>query len=246
MKTSLPSCSRRGRGFTLIEVLIATAVFAVVLVSMHGVFYGALRLRNKTTAEVEKVMPLQHALAIIKRDLEGLVVPGGTLAGALQTSPTNTIAPRGRVMSGPPLCTATGPLYETLPWAELQKVTYYLAEPTNRTSGLGLDLHRAVTRNLLPVLVEGEPEDQWLLGGVERIEFWFHDGSDWRTTWDSTTETTPLPRGIRMDLELTPQPDQQYDQPVISVVVPLLVQASTNETSQASQSTGEAGGSGGS
>jgi len=246
MRTRLPTSKSREGAFTLIEVLIATAVFAVVLVSMHGVFYGALRLRNKTTAEVEKVMPLQHALAIIKHDLEGLAAPGGTLTGALQTSPTNAVAPRGRVMSGPPLCTATGQLYDTLPWAELQRVTYYLAEPTNRTSGFGLDLHRAVTRNLLPVLVEDEPEDQWLMGGVERIEFWFHDGSAWRTTWDSTAETTPLPRGVRMDLELTPQPDQQYDQPVISVVVPLLVQASTNTTSQASQSASGTGGSGGS
>ena len=246
MRIRLPTSNSRGGAFTLIEVLIATAVFAVVLVSMHGVFYGALRLRNKTTAEVEKVMPLQHALAIIKRDLEGLAAPGGTLTGALRTSPTNSVAPRGRIMSGPPLCTATGQLYDTLPWAELQKVTYYLAEPTNRTSGFGLDLHRAVTRNLLPLLIEDEPEDQWLMGGVERIEFWFHDGSAWRTTWDWTSETTPLPRGVRMDLELTPQPDQQYDQPVISVVVPLLVQASTNTSSQANQSASGTGGSGGS
>jgi len=231
-------------GFTLIEVLIASVVFALVLASMHGVFYGALRLRNKTTAEVEKNVPLQQALALLERDLEGVIVPGGTLAGALQTSPTNAIAPRGRVMSGPALCTATAALYDTLPWAEVHKVTYYLAEPTNRTAGF--DLYRAVTRNLLPVLQEDEPEDQWLMGGVERLEFWFHDGSQWRTTWDSTAETTPLPRGIKVELELTPEPDQQYDPPVISVVVPLLVQASTNETSQASSSTGGTGGSGGS
>ncbi len=110
----------------------------------------------------------------------------------------------------------------------------------------GHAVERLSDPELLLHLIEDEPEDQWLMGGVERIEFWFHDGSAWRTTWDSTSETTPLPRGVRMDLELTPQPDQQYDQPVISVVVPLLVQASTNTSSQANQSASGTGGSGGS
>jgi len=225
--------------FTLIEVLLAVAVFAFVLAAMHGVFYGALRLRNKTTAEVEKTVPLQQALAIIKRDLAGLVLPGGTLAGALQSTPTNSVNLRGRV-SGPEFCTATGVLYDTLPWGEVQKVTYYLAPPTNRVAGL--DLYRSVTRNLLPTTQVEDPEDQWLMGGVERIEFWFHDGYQWRTEWDSTEETTPLPRGMKAEIELTPEEDQPYEPLVLAVVVPLLLQASSSATNQTTDATADAGG----
>jgi hypothetical protein len=99
-----------------------------------------------------------------------------------------------------------------------------------------------VTRNLLPVAQVEEPEDQWLMGGVERIEFWFHDGDQWRATWDSTQATTPLPRGIKVELELTPAEDQQYEPPVIAVVVPLALQVSSSPTNQTTEATGSAGG----
>ena len=83
----------RSRGFTLLEVLIASVAFAIVLAAINAVFYGALRLRNKTVDALEQALPMQQALAVIQRDLANLVVPGGTLAGALQTtSITNAVA----------------------------------------------------------------------------------------------------------------------------------------------------------
>ena len=80
------SKSRRARAFTLMEILIATVAFAIVLAAINGVFYGALRLRNKSAAALDAAVPLQHTLAIIQRDLAGIVPPGGPLSGALQTS----------------------------------------------------------------------------------------------------------------------------------------------------------------
>src|SRR5436309_5204412 len=70
----------RPNAFTLIEVLIAAAAFAIVLAAINAVFYSALRLRNKTAAALDEALPLQQAVAIIKRDLANIVVPGGTLS----------------------------------------------------------------------------------------------------------------------------------------------------------------------
>lgn len=226
----------RARAFTLIEMLLAVAVCAVVLAAMHGVFYGAMRLQKKTTTGVEQAIPLQQTLAIMKRDLANLVAPGGPLSGALQTTPTNaTPLPGGA--TGPQFYTATGRLTDSLPWAEVQKVTYYLAQPTNRLGGM--DLYRGVTRNLLPVMQE-EPEPQFLLGGVQRLTFWFYDGTQWVATWDSTLEATPLPRAIKVEIELLPEPDQKYEPTPVALVVPLLVQARTNATATTGGSTGGA------
>src|SRR5437773_2006618 len=73
------------RAFTLLELLIAVAIFAMVLLAINGVFYGAMRLRTKTSRMVEASLPIQQTVAILKRDLQGIVVPGGMLSGSLKS-----------------------------------------------------------------------------------------------------------------------------------------------------------------
>ena len=233
------------RAFTLIEVLLAVTIFAIVLAAIHTVFYGAIRLRNKTTAALQQTLPLQQTLTILRRDLANLVMPGGTLFGELQTSPaglsseTNafeSLMPFQDAIAGqssPAFYTASGMLEEARPWGAVSRVSYYLAPPTNNTPGK--DLIRSVTRNLLPVLQE-EPEQQWLMGGLESIVFYFYDGREWREYWDSSVETNKLPQGIRVELQLAADENERYARPPVELVIPVLLQAGTN---QASQSTGE-------
>src|SRR5882672_5088465 len=136
----------RQRGFTLLEILIATVVFAIVLAAMNGVFYGALRLRNKTTESVDASLPPQRALELIKRDLSNLVLPGGTISGVFNTTSVSNMM---MGQSSPNFYTASGLIDDTSPWAEVQRVTYALVDSTNRSAS-GRDLIRATTRNLLP------------------------------------------------------------------------------------------------
>src|SRR5262249_2772523 len=140
------SISRRAGAFTLLEVLIATAVFAIVLAAMNTVFFSALRLRNRATDSVDAALPEQQALAVIKRDLSNLVLPGGTISGVFETtSITNSMVGQ----SSPDFYTASALIDDTSPWAEIQRVSYALVNSTNRDA-VGLDLIRASTRNLLP------------------------------------------------------------------------------------------------
>src|SRR5438270_5454702 len=64
--------------FTLMEIMLALAVSAIALAGIGGVFYSALRLRERSAAMVDEAVPLQQALIFIKRDLQGAVPPGGT------------------------------------------------------------------------------------------------------------------------------------------------------------------------
>ena len=69
---------RAVRGFTLIEVLLALFILAMVLGVVHAIFHGALQLRNQADQAFEESIPLQHAVSLIKRDFENLAIPGGT------------------------------------------------------------------------------------------------------------------------------------------------------------------------
>ena len=222
----------RSRGFTLIEILIAVTVFAIVLGAMSTVLFGAFRMRNAMTRTLDETRPLQQAVSSIRRDLAGIVPPGGALSGALQT-PANggTILP-GQI--SPCFYTTTATLDEEAPWGEVQKVFYALTDSTNRSGGK--DLIRAVNQNLLPVMIEEQPTQQVLMSGVQNVLFFFYDGTQWRDSWDSATadpstgQTNMLPLAIKVQIQLAAGENGRRAAPSpVEMVVALMAQSSTNK-----------------
>ena len=225
MMPGLP-VQRRPRGFTLIEILLAVAVFAIVLTAINTVFFGALRLRNKTNEAFETALPLQQAVAIITRDLEGIVMPGGTLFGPMQSTPTNTAGMVDSICTrvSADLFTNTGLVDDSSPWSEIQKVAYFLAAPTNNTAGK--DLIRSVTHNLLPVNTD-DPVQQWLLSGVDKMAMQYYDGMAWIDTWDTTTATN-LPTAIKVQIYFLADNSSRTAPTPVEFIVPVVVQPLTN------------------
>jgi len=222
----VPRKCQRLPGFTLIEVLLAVAIFAVVLAAINTVFYGALRLRNRTTQVLEKSLPVQHVVSIMKRDLEGLVPPSGILSGSLKSG----VATSGMdQQGGTEIYTSTGMIDETSPRSSVQKVSYTLRAPATASARGGKDLIRLVTRNLLPTTQE-EVEEQWLMENVEQLQFSFYDGSQWRSSWDSTAEQTVLPKAIKVQIDLAEADLTQRVKTPVELVVPVTVYANTNQT----------------
>ncbi|MCC6231628.1 MAG: prepilin-type N-terminal cleavage/methylation domain-containing protein [Verrucomicrobiales bacterium] len=250
--SSMSNPAPRAAGFTLLEVLLAITVGAVVLVAINGVFFSALRLRERTTRLIESALPVQRALNLVTRDLASLVPPGTTMSGAFATVPTNSLLP-GQVT--PDLFTASATLDDLTPWPEVQKVAYLVLPSTNRAHGK--QLVRAVTRNLLATVTES-PAYEPVLDGVESLTLLYHDGTQWQTTWDSATAATPLPAAIKVELQLEagsglsdaealaqPNASRGPLPPVITTVVPILLDGSTNTTDTASTSASSTGGSSG-
>lgn len=226
MKTR-PSPFRSNRGFTLLELLLGTAVGAVVLIVIQTTFFGALRLHNTTHQRIDSDLVVQRALGIVRRDLAGLMLPtGSTFVGHLQTTTFSSSAnePAGERVT-PDLFTSSGRIVGWTPFSEVQQVAYYLTPGPDSSSAKSLV--RAVTRNLLPVQ-EAELEEQILLPGVEAVSVLFHDGTGWIEQWDSEATST-LPTAIKFSLTLA-APNTQVALDPIELVVPILV---TTPTSQA-------------
>ncbi len=257
--------SRPASGFTLLEILIATAAFAIVLTAINSVFYSALRLRNQSTEAIEDALAVQQALTFLRKDIANLVPPGGTFTGQLQTTPSASSSLSGNSSSGssgvnaaansssmallaaasqpgqssPEFHTTSGAIDETSPWSELQKVYYYLTPSTNTdTRGGSRDLIRSVTRNLLPSL-QDQPVSLPLLTKVDRIFFQYYDGLQWKDSWDSATETgTRLPYAIRVQITRTQEERGRPAPAPIEIVVPVPAYGGTNTTDSASTGTG--------
>lgn len=220
-------------GFTLIELLLSISIFAIVLIAANGVLFGAIRLRNKTTENLARGLALERATGILRKDIASIVAPNGTLSGSLQSDNSGLENGKGRPVS-PELYINTGLINDRSNWGDALKVAYYLRTPTNKFAPQGLDLVRAVTRNLLPPTQE-ESEDQWIMGGVTRLDFSYYNGTQWQPTWNSTNEPTVLPTAIKVDIVLAPDSTvtgggAARQNPSVQLVVPILATADTNQT----------------
>lgn len=221
------------QAFTLIEILLAVAIFAIVLVAINTVFFSALHLRTTTARALDESAPLQQALTLLRRDLLGAVPPGGTLARDFKSGAIGSglgVANSTAASAGLEIHTSTGVLNDDVPWGDTQKVTYQLREPQDRTRATGKDLIRSVTRNLLPT-AEEEPVEQWLMGDVETLEFACYNGTDWRETWDTSLGDSGLPQAIRVRIQLAANrtADIRNRQP-LEMLVLLVTRARTNQT----------------
>ena len=220
MKRRALHARRAAGGFTLLELLIATAVGAIVLIVIQTAFFGALRLHNTTHAHIEADLAVQRALSIVRRDFSGLMLPGGPLSGQLQTTTfSSTMGDSFGERVSPDIFTNSGKIDGWSPFSEVQMVAYYLAPASE--GGEGKNLIRATKRNLLPVQdAAGDP--RVLLHGVLEAAVEFFDGTTWTDVWDSETSQS-LPTALKLRLVLAPPDRTQAASAPIELIVPILV-----------------------
>ena len=215
--------------FTLIEMILAVGVAALVLAVIGSVFFAALHLREVTQAAVDGATPVDLALAVMRRDLQCVMTPtNGTskiLSGDFRVG--SLTSPGVSQPVAIEMFTATGALRDNAPWGDIQKVTYELKDPADRNAP-GKDLYRSVTRNIMAATTP-DVQDQWMLGGVQNIEFSCFDGSQWSDSWDTTGVTavnTNLPVAVRVRIQLAGN-NSANTQP-IEILVPIDSQSRTN------------------
>ena len=161
---------RKVGGFTLMELILAIGIAAIVLGAVTAAFFSAIRLRERTAVMIDEAGPVDHAVATIRKDIFSIIgsTTNSVLAGDFKVGDVTTVGMSQNVAIE--MYTTTGRLKDTEPWGEIQRVTYSLRAPASQGTYGGKDLVRSVTRNLLATIVPS-PEEQWLLGDVDKLEF---------------------------------------------------------------------------
>jgi len=80
--------SRPRQGFTLVEVLIAMALFALIGIAGFTLLDGVLRTQGATETRLARLAEVQRAMLVISTDLDqvtGSVAGGGTALGLQKT-----------------------------------------------------------------------------------------------------------------------------------------------------------------
>jgi type II secretion system protein J len=215
------------KAFTLVEMILAVGVAALVLIVVNVVLFTALHLRDATADTVDAESPVDAAVTFLKRDLQCCVTPtNGTskvLSGDFRVGNISSTGVSDPVAIE--MFTATGALSDSQPWGDIQRVTYELKNAAD-PSVPGKDLYRSVLRNLLTVSTP-TVDDQFMLSGVTSVKFSCYDGAQWNDTWDTTSLTsvnTNLPLAVRVDIQMAGNANAQP----VEIVVPIDSVSRTN------------------
>ncbi|MBU2923113.1 type II secretion system minor pseudopilin GspJ [Colwellia sp. 1_MG-2023] len=178
------------KGFTLLEVLIAIAIFSIISLSSFTIFNSVLSGDEMAKKHSARQNELQRAFLIIERDFTQI---------SRRTMRLNGEAPQTRliqtdsegfeneeqviafVRNG---WTNPGLL---LPRSDMQAVAYRITEETLER------LHF----NFVDSVVGEEPKVRPLIHDVTEINFEYYDGKDWLELWEK--ETLPLAIAIEID-----------------------------------------------
>ena len=184
---------------------------------------------------IEQTIPSNHVASMIKADLQGTLVPSGTLAGQITGTSQGSGNSQLQVYTTTGIVDAVPPLGNVLPppWGDIQKVSYYLKDSLSATRSNGKDLIRAITRNLL---ASGEPDlfEQAVMSGVSLLTITYYSGLSWHDSWDATAQDTPVPQAVKVEIDFAQQTSKDPARSPIEIVVPLTMQAGTNTTTSGS------------
>ena len=114
----------RARGFTLLEVLVAISIFALIGIASYRVLSGVMQTDERLALRQQRMHSLNRALWILQQDIEQLVPRGvRTADGALSSKPNYLLVDNSAAL---PLQFTRGgrsnPL--GLPRSSMQRVAY--------------------------------------------------------------------------------------------------------------------------
>lgn len=177
-------------GFTLLEVLIAIAIFSVVSLASFTIFDTVLRGDENSKMRSERQNELQRAFLLMERDFTQIAkrtmringeAPGTSF---LQTADDSFLADEQAIAFVRNGWTNPGLL---LPRSDMQSVAYRLVDETLER------LHY----NFVDAVVGQEPRIRPLISQVTSLSFEFYDGSKWQKEWSGKT----LPQAIAIEID---------------------------------------------
>jgi type II secretion system protein J len=190
--------SMRRSGFTLLELIVAMAMVAILSMSLYASIRVGFHAKASAEAAVEPARIADVAMSILRDDIQNAMPPNGVLAGSFVSLDQRD----DRNNDGDDLSfftTADSPTHVSGN-GEIKNVELTIVRPNNSDDHV---LLRRVTRNLLSQ-VQANPDEEVICRHVMGFNLRFWDGTAWVDSWDSTTENNTLPAAVEVTLDLEP------------------------------------------
>jgi prepilin-type N-terminal cleavage/methylation domain-containing protein len=224
---------RHTRAFTLLELIIAAAMMAVLSLSLYAALRVGLKARDRALSAVGPARSAEATMDIVRRDLESALPIKGIFAGQANfigdvgtEAPGTSIVEFYAIGARPQLVDAAGaPLTGgAVTGGSVPSSPPSVMDRQDTTANGGMErvdllvragstnnpydsvLVRRVTRNLLAPIDE-PPDERVICRGITAFTISYYDGSQWHDTWDSTQYADCLPMALKVSLEITAPKD---------------------------------------
>ncbi|MGF1686959.1 type II secretion system minor pseudopilin GspJ [Photobacterium japonica] len=184
--------SRPAAGFTLLEVLVAIAVFSMLSLSAYQVMNGVQRSNAQSIEHNERLKEIQRAMVMMDNDFRQIVARKTRNLG--ETASDKLLQSSEYLLDS----SSDGILFTRLGWqnpqhmfprGEVLKVGYRVVDDT---------LERVWFR-YPDTVVGSEALVRPILTGVEKLAFRFYSDKKWADKWD---KAAALPQGVIVQLTL--------------------------------------------
>jgi type II secretion system protein J len=212
-------------GFTLIEMLAASAMAAVLIGSLYASLNAAFKARRVALGACETLRRTHRTLDLIRSDLQSACVPNGVLAGGFvgQTG-------QGMLGAGSDDLSFYASAMDIEPdegIGDIKQIEYACVD----SGGGQTILERRITTNLLAT-VTPEPKREVICRGVRAFKVSYFDGTAWQDSWDSANFDNTLPKVVQVTLELESASGDQPLRITQTVPLPCGVDVSQTDNSQ--------------
>ncbi|MFK7788964.1 MAG: type II secretion system protein GspJ [Phycisphaeraceae bacterium] len=198
--TSPNNSIRHAAGFTLLELILAVTVTAIVSAALFTSMSGAFKARQQIEDHLSGREAGRSVLATLRMDLQCVPPAGGRVSGVfIGEDASGMMDADADVVT---YVTANPNLKTDQDLADLRQVELRLLN-----SGEDPDhyvLARLVTGNLLAVATP-EPTLQVLARRVVSLNMQYFDGGEWVDEWDSTDRDNEVPVAVEMVLVIAPE-----------------------------------------
>jgi len=186
---------KNNSGFTLIEMLVATAVSSVILLMVYTAYSSIIKSVNQGEVASRYYEEINLVLRKIDADLLNTYwnrnLKNINFISTIEGNSSRLNFVTGEFKSNRIILS----IKESYPASDINEVGYYLKEDS-KTGKYGLIRRSEIHYDNLPL--EGGIEEL-ILANIDSIKFAFKYGNDWVDTWDSS-EKKRLPTGIKTTL----------------------------------------------
>ncbi|MGA2582099.1 MAG: type II secretion system protein GspJ [Tepidisphaeraceae bacterium] len=192
------------RGFTLLELIVAMGMVAIVATALGSALKASFDLANTAQLTIEPARTAALAMTMVEQDLQNAVVPNAnwTDIGVAPFSGTfeaeQSTDSRGRESDEVQFYANSDSPVHIDANGEIKQVTLQVVQDTATGE---YDLVRRVVRNLM-AQDQPQPDEEIICRNVASFTLQYFDGTNWNTSWDSTAEDNTLPAAVQVTLQL--------------------------------------------